>query len=67
MLLGLISVFRTLVVELSQRGVIDGDEFVYKVQQTAIAHRESGDPNELADAIHLISEHLHESIPGRKA
>jgi hypothetical protein len=44
---------------------MDADEFVYIVQQTAIAHRDSGDPNQLADAIHLISEHLHESIPGK--
>ena len=64
LVLALISVLRTLVLELSRRGVMDADEFVYIVQQTAIAHRESGDPNQLADAIHLISEHLHESIPG---
>ena len=66
LVLALISVLRTLVLELSRRGVMDPDEFVYIVQQTAIAHRQSGDPNELADAIHLISEHLHESIPGRE-
>ena len=28
----------------------------------AIAHREAGDPNDLADAIHAISEHLSDSI-----
>src|SRR5829696_3245764 len=66
LVLALISVLRTLVLDLSRRGVMDAEEFVYIVQQTAIAHRESGDSNQLADAIHLISEHLHESIPGRR-
>ena len=47
----------------SQGAVMDADEFVYIVQQTAIAHRDSGDPNQLADAIHLISEHLHRVDP----
>ena len=58
----LISVLRSLVLDLSRRGLIDVDEFVHMVQQIAISHREAGDPNQLADAIHLISEHLHDSI-----
>lgn len=61
LVLGLISVLRTLVLELDRRGVINADEFVSLVQQTAIAHRETGDPNNLADAIHAISDHLHSS------
>ncbi len=61
LLLGLISAFRTLVLELSKRGVIDADEFANILQGTAIAHRESGDPNNLASAIHAISEHLYVS------
>ena len=36
--------------------MIDAHEFLSIVQQTAIAHREAGDPNQLADAIPLISE-----------
>jgi hypothetical protein len=28
------------------------------VRETAVAHREAGDPNNLADAIQAISEHL---------
>ena len=44
LVIALISVLRTLVLELSKRGVLNADEFVYIVQQTAIAHRESGDP-----------------------
>ena len=66
LVIALISVLRTLVLELSKRGVLNADEFVYIVQQTAIAHRESGDPNQLADAIHLISQHLHELISGEE-
>ena len=46
----LISVLRTLVLELSKRKVLDAEEFATIVQQTAIAHRETGDPNDLADA-----------------
>lgn len=56
--LGLISVVRTLILDLSEKGLLDSDEFIQKLQQVAIAHREVGDPNNLADAIHAISEHL---------
>jgi len=52
LVLATISVLRTLIVELSRRGVLDQAEFVTLVQTTAIAHRESGDRNNLADAIH---------------
>jgi hypothetical protein len=61
LVLATISVLRTLIVELSRRGVLDQAEFVALVQETAIAHREAGDPNNLADAIHAISEHLEGS------
>jgi hypothetical protein len=56
-----ISVLRTLVLELSKRGVINLDEFIETVQQSAVGHRETGDPNKLADAIHAISLHLQQS------
>jgi hypothetical protein len=46
---------------LDKRGVLQLDELILALQQTAAAHRESGDPNNLADAIHAISEHLVES------
>jgi hypothetical protein len=62
LVLALISAFRTLVSELSKKGIIDQDEFVTLLQQTAIAHRESGDPNDLADAIHALSVHLQDSV-----
>jgi len=61
LVLALISVVRTLVLELSEKGLMDSEEFVLKLQQLAIAHREAGDPNNLADAIHALSEHLVES------
>jgi hypothetical protein len=48
---------------LAKNGVIDLDEFVTTVQETAVAHRETGDPNNLADAIHAISIHLQGSVP----
>ena len=63
LVLALISAFRTLIFDLSRRGVIDQDEFISLLQQTAIGHREGGDPNNLADAIHALSIHLQGS-PG---
>jgi hypothetical protein len=65
LVLAMISVLRTLIFDLSKKGVIDADEFVLMVQQTAITHRENGDPNNLADAIHALSLHLQESLPER--
>ena len=44
LLLGLLSAFRTLVMELSKNGALDPNEFVYVLQQTADAHRETGVP-----------------------
>jgi hypothetical protein len=61
--LATISVLRTLVLELSRRGLLDQGEFVAILQTTAAAHPEAGDPNNLADAIHAISEHLEDSVP----
>lgn len=45
LVLAAISVARTLVLELSRRGVLDHSQCVALVQETAIAHREAGDPN----------------------
>jgi hypothetical protein len=58
LLFALISAYRTLAVLLSQRGVLNLDELIVALQRTAATHREAGDPNNLADAIHAISEHL---------
>lgn len=62
LVLALISAFRTLVVELSRKGVIDQGEFIQLLQQTAITHRDADDPNNLADAIHALSVHLEDSM-----
>lgn len=61
LVLALISAFRTLIFDLSRKGIINQDEFISLLQQTAIAHREAGDPNNLADAIHALSVHLQGS------
>jgi hypothetical protein len=61
LVLALISAFRTLAVLLDRRGALSLDELVLALQQTASAQRETGDPNNLADAIHAISQHLVES------
>jgi hypothetical protein len=54
----MLSAYRTLVLLLDKRGVLQLDELILALQQTAAAHRESDDPNNLADAIHAISEAL---------
>ena len=66
LVLALVSAFRTLVGELSRKGIIDQDEFIKMLQQTAISHRQAGDPNNLADAIHALSVHLQGSLPDRQ-
>lgn len=58
LVLALISSFRLLVVLLDRKGVIEQDELVAMIQQVAATHRESGDPNNLADAMHALSIHL---------
>jgi hypothetical protein len=55
MVLGMLSAFRTLVVLLDKNGAIDLDEYVTALQQIAAEHRKTGDPNNLANAIHSIS------------
>jgi hypothetical protein len=57
-LFALLSAYRTLALLLSRRGALDLNELILALQQTAAIHRESGDPNNLADAINAISEHL---------
>ncbi len=61
LVLAMISVLRTLILDLSARGIMNHEEFATKPQTIATAHREAGDPNNLADAIHAISEHLLDS------
>jgi hypothetical protein len=58
LVLGMLSALRTLVLLLSKNGVIDVDQYVTMLQKTAADHRRTGDPNNLADAIHAISVHI---------
>jgi hypothetical protein len=58
LMLGMLSAFRTLVWMLSKNGAIDLDEYVTALQQTAAEHRQTGDPNNLANAIHAVSVHI---------
>jgi hypothetical protein len=62
LVLALISVVRTLILELSAKGLLDAQDFSFKLQQIAETHREAGDPNNLANAIIAISEHISQSI-----
>jgi len=58
LVLGLLSAFRTLVLQLSENGALNIDKYVTTLQQTAAEHRQAGDPNNLANAIHAISMHI---------
>ena len=62
-MLGMISAFRTLVVMLDKNGALDLDDYVTALQQIAAEHRQTGDPNNLANAIHAISIHIQGSPP----
>ena len=55
LVLGMLSVIRTLVVELDKSGAIQIGPFIATVDSTADTHRKLGDPNQLADAIQAIS------------
>ena len=65
LVLGMLSAFRTLVLQLSENAALDLDEYVTALQQIAAEHRQSGDPNNLADAIHAISMHILSSSSER--
>ena len=65
LVLGMLSALRTLVLVLSKHGVIEVDEYVTALQQTAAEHRQTGDPNNLANAIHAISIHILSSATQR--
>ena len=63
LVLGMISAFRTLVFMLEKNGALDLDDYVTALQQVAAEHRLTGDPNNLASAIHAISVHIQASPP----
>jgi hypothetical protein len=62
LVLATVSVLRTLIVELDRAGAINVTTFLAAVDDSAAAHREAGDPNQLADAIQAIASHLRESV-----
>lgn len=64
LVLATISVLRTLVDQLASTGAIDEDVFVQRLRQISEAHRQTGDPNNLANAIELITEHFETSSSG---
>jgi hypothetical protein len=63
LVLGMLSAVRTLVLLLAKNGAIDLDEYVTFLQQIAAEHRQTGDPNNLANAIHATSIHIQASPP----
>jgi hypothetical protein len=50
---------------LSKNGAIDLYEYVTTLQQTTAEHRQLGDPNNRANAIHAISIHIQSLAPAR--
>lgn len=61
--LALISVFRTLVGELSKKGVFSQKEVAMSIQEMETLHRQAGGPHNLADAIHALGL-LFQGSPG---
>jgi hypothetical protein len=62
LVLATISVLRTLIIELDKAGAVDMSTVIAAIDDTAAAHRETGDPNKLANAIDAIASHLRESV-----
>jgi hypothetical protein len=61
LVIAMLSVMRTLVIELDKAGAIDLDTLLSAIDDTAATHRQHGDSNQLADAIEAIAAHLRES------
>jgi hypothetical protein len=55
LVLALVSVLRTLIHELHKERAIEIDSLLATLDASITTHRERGDPNELADAIEMIS------------
>jgi hypothetical protein len=62
LVLAMVSILRTLIVELDQAGVMPISAILAAIDDTVATHRELGDPNQLADAIEAIASHLRGSI-----
>jgi hypothetical protein len=62
LVLGTLSVLRTLIFELHKTGAIEIESLIAAIDDSVSAHREHGDPNRLADAIEMIGQHLRDSV-----
>jgi hypothetical protein len=62
LVLATLSVLRTLVIELDKAGAVDISAVIAAIDDTVRGHRETGDPNSLADAIEAIASHLRDSV-----
>lgn len=67
LLLALTSAFSCLLCELQKTGVVEAASVVEQLQSTAAAHRAKGDPEKLADALHILSDYLLAAIPAPAA
>ena len=61
LVLGMLSVMRTLIFELDREGAIEIAKLLAVIDDTVTEHRAHGDPNQLADAIEAIASHLRGS------
>jgi hypothetical protein len=62
LVLAMLSVLRTLIFELDKAGALSGSTFLTAIDDTVVAHREHGNPNQLADAIEAIASHIQDSM-----
>ena len=62
LVLALVSVLRTLIHELHKERAIEVGSLLAALDASIAAHRERGDPNELSDAIEMITQHIRDSI-----
>jgi hypothetical protein len=62
LVLATLSVLRTLIIELDKAGAVDVSTVLAAIDDTVRGHRETGDPNRLADAIEAIGSHLRDSV-----
>lgn len=67
LVLGLLSAFRTLVLELEQSGALLEGILAFRLNEIAETHRTHGDPNQIAGALDAIARHIATSKPGPEA
>ncbi|MGE0848841.1 MAG: hypothetical protein AB7O44_04345 [Hyphomicrobiaceae bacterium] len=67
LLLAMTSAFGCLLSELQKAGVVDAANVVEQLQSAAAAHRAKGDPERLADALHVFSDFLLTAVPAPAA